>query len=334
MGQKYFDDINILRCLVLLCLLVYHSTAFFIGAWQPPFPYEEGTVSSIYAWVARFSYAIMLEMFTFVSGYLFASQIKGYSLWSLVKKKFARLFIPALFWGCIYGVLLRGLFITSGWQGISDLLTGVGHLWYLPMLFWCFIFAFLLIRLLKSPLLVLGTGLLLCVLSRLLVCPFGGFLAALKYLLYFLLGYYSFIYHEWIFEHLQKRWWIVIGGGVFLLLFFGYYVFLPMVELPQEAMIRFGVSTLYKCVGVLLLYLFVNRYMNKFELYFSLFRQLSLLSMGIYIFHQMIIEFLYYHIYWSINVAVLPIIACFIAFFVSVLLTFMLRKIKLMRRLL
>ena len=334
MRQKYFDDINILRCLVLLCLLVYHSTAFFIGAWQAPFPYEEGTVSLIYTWVARFSYAIMLEMFTFVSGYLFAFQIGGYTLWSLVKKKFKRLVIPALVWGCVYGVLLRRLSISSGWQGFSDLLTGVGHLWYLPMLFWCFIFTFLLIRLVKSPSLVLGTCLLLCVLSRLLVCPFGGFGAALKYLLYFLLGYYSFIYRGWFFAHLQKGWWIITGGGVFLLLFIGYYAFLPMVELPQEVMIRFVVSTLYKCIGVLFLYLLVNRYMNKFELHFSLFRKLSLLSMGIYIFHQMIIEFLYYHMHWSINIAVIPIIACFIAFFTSALLTFILRKIKLMRKLL
>ena len=86
MNKKCFDDIVILRFIVILWLIIYHSTAFFVGAWKVPFVYEFGEATYIYVWVARGAYAIMLEMFTFISGFLFASQIKDYTFFSLLKK--------------------------------------------------------------------------------------------------------------------------------------------------------------------------------------------------------------------------------------------------------
>ena len=43
--------------------------SFFVGAWKVPFVYEFGEATYIYVWVARGAYAIMLEMFTFISGF-------------------------------------------------------------------------------------------------------------------------------------------------------------------------------------------------------------------------------------------------------------------------
>lgn len=107
MNKKCFDDIVILRFIVILWLIIYHSTAFFVGAWKVPFVYEFGEATYIYVWVARGAYAIMLEMFTFISGFLFASQIKDYTFFSLLKKKCRRLIIPAIVWGIVYAFALN-----------------------------------------------------------------------------------------------------------------------------------------------------------------------------------------------------------------------------------
>ena len=173
MNKKCFDDIVILRFIVILWLIIYHSTAFFVGAWKVPFVYEFGEATYIYVWVARGAYAIMLEMFTFISGFLFASQIKDYTFFSLLKKKCRRLIIPAIVWGIVYAFALNKVVFESGWQFFGELLNGVGHLWFLPMLFWCFIIGFVLFKYINNFWIVVLCSFILCVLSRYISVSFG-----------------------------------------------------------------------------------------------------------------------------------------------------------------
>lgn len=89
----------------------------------------------------------MLETFVFISGYLFPARN---DFAALILKKAKRLILPALIWGVVYVVAL------SPFNTLYDRLSsidvywrianGIGHLWFLPMLFWLFIFEFIINR--------------------------------------------------------------------------------------------------------------------------------------------------------------------------------------------
>ncbi|MBO5828070.1 MAG: acyltransferase family protein [Paludibacteraceae bacterium] len=102
-----------------------------------------GNFTGGYKWIALFSRAFRLEAFVFVSGYVFAMQIiqknKFTSVIELAKSKFIRLIIPCWIFGLVYWLMFR---TTSP----IVILKGIGHLWYLPCLFWCFLFAFFLYK--------------------------------------------------------------------------------------------------------------------------------------------------------------------------------------------
>lgn len=78
---------------------------------------------------------IAMPMFIFISGYLFEFLLQRgkYPTWgNLVKKKCMRLLLPYLIFSLFF------MCITNNWN-FSLLYAGVyGHLWFLPMLFWCF----------------------------------------------------------------------------------------------------------------------------------------------------------------------------------------------------
>ena len=138
-------EISFMRPILLVLLVSYHAFAPYCGAWQMP----EGVESNIfYKWLGLFSRAFRLEAFVFVSGYIFALQIikknKFGSFIDLVKSKFIRLIIPCWVFGLFYWFLFRTTEITH-------VLTGVGHLWYLPTLFWCFFVGYLLYKRTYSP---------------------------------------------------------------------------------------------------------------------------------------------------------------------------------------
>lgn len=333
MNKKCFDDIVILRFIVILCLIVYHSTAFFIGAWKIPFAYEVGKCANIYAWVARGSYAIMLEVFTFISGYLFASQIKNYTLFSLLKKKCRRLIFPTMIWGVVYAFALNKVAFESVWQFCGALLNGVGHLWFLPMLFWCFAIGFVLFKYLRKPWLVIGCSFMLCVCSRYISVPFGGFFVAFKYLFYFVLGFYVYLYKNVIFLTFLKWQWILLLLFISTLLFISYYEGLQLLSdfgSSFNAIIRFGISSLYKFCGVVSLFLLVNKILEGHLKIKPFFYQFSVLSMGIYVFHQMIIDYLYNYTQMPLktDIVLLPVITALIALGGSIFFSWALIKMK------
>ena len=65
MNKKCFDDIVILRFIVILWLIIYHSTAFFVGAWKVPFVYEFGEATYIYVWLMLLCWKCLLLFLVF-----------------------------------------------------------------------------------------------------------------------------------------------------------------------------------------------------------------------------------------------------------------------------
>lgn len=106
--QKLLANVVIIRPILIVLLVFYHAFAPFSGAWEPIGGYP---MIRTYWWLDKLSYAFMLEMFVFVSGYVFGYQVRTKGESKLEAKnlfwgKFKRLMIPCMVFSLLYVILL------------------------------------------------------------------------------------------------------------------------------------------------------------------------------------------------------------------------------------
>ena len=140
-SKPILKDVVLIRPIIIFLLIVYHAFIIYQGGWSEP---EEFAPVAAYWWIAKVSYSILLPMFVFVSGYVFAFQVivlgKPIRVGDVAIRKFRRLLLPCYVFGAIYYFLFEfsptDFFI---FQFLYSVANGIGHLWFLPMLFWCFV---------------------------------------------------------------------------------------------------------------------------------------------------------------------------------------------------
>ena len=137
--MKYnLSEVSFIRPLLIILVVLYHAFAPFAGTWRE---FAGFVPNEAYRYIANISYSSMLETFVFISGYVFSYQClylnKNYSLKQLCIKKGKRLLLPYLIFGFIYLLLFGDIGNKGFYYVVSELLGGVGHLWFLMMLFWC-----------------------------------------------------------------------------------------------------------------------------------------------------------------------------------------------------
>lgn len=202
MKKKLLFEISIIRPLIIFLLVVYHSLCVFTGGWNPP---QGVPPNALYWWLGRLISGFRIETIAFVGGYVFCYQCveldKRQGLPSFVWKKFKRLIIPCFIFGTVYYLLYRFNPARFSWNvAFWRVANGIGHLWFLPMLFWCFVACWLLDRLLawvarKWPKAVayVGWGVLLALAIVSLQRITGlrlGLTRAPYFLFYFYMGYW------------------------------------------------------------------------------------------------------------------------------------------------
>lgn len=140
MQKQLLTDVVVIRPILIVLLVFYHAFAIYGGAWEPIDGYPS---IRLYWWMDWLSYSFMLETFVFISGYVFGYQvrIKGESMLEakrLIPKKIKRLVIPSILFSLLYIILLgditQHITITA-----YEVINGKAHMWFLPMLFWCFV---------------------------------------------------------------------------------------------------------------------------------------------------------------------------------------------------
>lgn len=141
-------NVTLIRPILIILLVFYHAFAPFSGAWEPISGYPD---IPVYWWLDKTSYAFMLETFVFISGFVFGFQvrIKGESKLNaknLFWNKFKRLFIPSIVFSLLYLLLFQRNY-TSIIEGTYNVVNGVAHMWFLPMLFWCFVLVWVIEKL-------------------------------------------------------------------------------------------------------------------------------------------------------------------------------------------
>lgn len=120
------------RVFAMLLIVYYHSICLYAGTWEV---FSQEHIEP-YHTLAMILNDIHLPIFVFLSGLLYCYGVnKGRytNTMSFINKKLLRLIIPYMFWGV--GMIL----VFPSWYKPYDLFIGIGHLWFLMMLFLVFL---------------------------------------------------------------------------------------------------------------------------------------------------------------------------------------------------
>lgn len=136
MNKERFEDIVVLRSAFTILVVFVHS--FYVYNYGLLVDVESSFLSVERTVTSEFINKFMMPMFIFISGYLFSYlhyKKHRYSKFiDLFRNKFKRLVLP-------YCVFLPITALSWGKLKLSVdiLLFPMGHLWFLLMLFWCFV---------------------------------------------------------------------------------------------------------------------------------------------------------------------------------------------------
>lgn len=181
-------EIDVARCLLIVLLVAFHAFAIYGGFWYRIEGIDEVRA---YWWLDRVFYASLLEGFVFISGYVcgYQTKVRGTN-WlrsrGFLLRKLKRLGIPCVLFTVLY-IVCFGPVPTSATDWAMALISGRGHLWFLPMLFWCFLALWISERLRISPAVMLPLALTAALLSY-PILPFQMSNAQF-YFLFFYCGY-------------------------------------------------------------------------------------------------------------------------------------------------
>ena len=136
--MKAMNEVTWMRCFLAFLIVFFHSFLCFDGRWKP----FEGIIDiPIYRWLSRISFSYTLEAFVLISGYIFAFQHitlqREERLEGLVWNKLKRLILPSILFSAVYFLLFIDYYGPANM--LYRIVNGCGHMWYLPMLFWCFL---------------------------------------------------------------------------------------------------------------------------------------------------------------------------------------------------
>ncbi len=205
-----------LRPLSIGLLVLMHSFTVYNGSWRP---FEGYLDVEAYRWIVRFSGSFMLALFVFISGYILSFQYEkangSIPFFPFVKKKVRRLLLPSVLFSIAYVFLISDS-RAKGTAMVYSILAGAGHLWFLPMLFWCYIIGLFILRL-RIP-----EWLKLAVLFVFSIIPWPGTIFIFRiaesfhYLFYFYLGVIIFRNRNRIMEWGGVKGLIVITLAVWI----------------------------------------------------------------------------------------------------------------------
>ena len=254
-------------------------------------------------WGGKLAYSGMLETFVLISGYVFAFSLqkKVISFRLLLAGKLKRLFVPCMCWGIIMTLIFFGPSKLLNLEHFWKIIGGYGHLWFLPMLFWCFLMEYGIQHCLK------GRNLML-VLMIIAILPWPGipfrFNQSLYYLLFFHLGGIFFRNRE----RLRTVNWstICILSAVYMGLFIAVTLVLGMdgmrPELASDLKVKVLILFVHHTLKLVSYGLGTISYVAVFikledrcngKLY-TVCRSIAMNSMGIYVMQEIVLRLIYY----------------------------------------
>mgnify|MGYP002568248289 CR=1 FL=1 len=276
-------DISLLRVISIVAVVAFHVYGMM---YANHFPESKDLYHEIYyTWNQCGLINIAMPMFVFISGYLFAFLMgkgKYPTFGILLKNKIKRLLLPYFAFGFI-------MMATTGDFHPLNLLRGdYWHLWFMPMLFWCFIISYGVINKLRDNLYIFVLTLVATFIFRFF--PLSGMIPkilGLPYILnwycWFLLGCFVQIYSSDVVNFLRKyRLYIPLS-----------IIYLIMIVLKPTP---YGVYTWYLLLAqisiILVIWYFAHTLKKNYFNRLSSLISFGKYSFGIYIFHNWIAFYL------------------------------------------
>jgi len=262
----------------------------------------------------------------------------------IIRKKGKRLLVPSIIFSILYYICFcnikeRGIAVCD----IYDIISGFAHMWFLPMLFWCFIISNIVIKL--NILSIKSIIILSIVFSILSIAPLPFQLSnSFHFLPFFLVGMF------WGMGRIQSYKISKLQFLLVVILFLVSFVMLTLLnnyinsirdDYPTYIKIIFSCLTnlnrlVYSGIGVLLVYHFMIAAKERGIKTNGFWIMLSECCFGVYLFQQFYLIYLYD--YTSIAVVInyywLPWICFLIALLLSLGSTLLIRQTSLGRKIL
>lgn len=334
--KKILYEVSIIRPLIIFLLVTLHSFTRMSSDWEV----QLGGVE-IYKYFCWFIQGFRIETIALIAGYVFAYQSidlnKKYQFKLFVIKKLKRLILPMILFGLVYYFCF--IYEPDKFNLLSflvKLLSGYGHLWFLPMLFWCFIAIWIIDYFKLQSIYTLFT---LAIIS---IIPFPqlpfGLTRLPHFIFYVYLGYFLWIKRDYIFSNFLTIRWVIISWSLYVVMVIVFHSIMPEVNETHfflEKIIVLGIRNLLKlfmsCLGIIALYITTCNLTYKVD-----YRpkqwiiNASNYCYGIYIYHQFILIYLYYHtsLVAICNKLVLPWIGLIVSIIISYILTKLTLKTK------
>ena len=342
--RTILNDVMIMRPIVIFLLIVTHSfTMYTGGAWSLPYGIHE---VQAYGEITHIAFSFMLETFVFISGYLFGmqQQRRQKPFIAFLLKKLQRLVLPGIVFSTLYIACFNRGKLNSGGV-ILEILNGAGHLWFLPMLFCCFIMAYGINTVKGHDNLKLALCFIMSLCSDLLPQLVFRINNACYYILFFYLGMYVYPIRNKIVEKLNIQ-----NIMELIVLFIVSYIVLSY---GKQTLLECEISTFtgkllrilgmkmctiaYSGIGLFMLF-GISNYMLKSKKDWRCplwLNSLNSICFGIYIYQQFVLIFIYYSTplpQWT-GTYMLPWAGCLITIITSITLAKLTIKSKIGRKL-
>ena len=327
--SKRFDEISIMRVMAMTMIVAFHSLCFYNGRWS------KVNAIDIPIWhkISCFLDVIDLNMFVFISGYLYGYlyiyRNKYRHPSEVIRIKAIRLLIPYLFWGIPMAIIWP-------WNTWSKLFYGIGHLWFLLMLFGVFTLTVIL-QLFNSQRVrfTRKIGISLIVIGYIAGHVFskyvyaGEFLCINKILYYFPAFMIGYLCAKLRVAWLLPNWAYILLPFALLGLFI--FVWYPL-PLPNSLILL--VRTVFAYVVCIDLLIILSK-VTMSGLTHKIVLEIERLSMGLYIFNQIAMDIVFtipvLHQWFEVHWIVGPFVLFPIGFFPPLLLSYLFNKYKWLR---
>ena len=325
-NAKRFFEISMMRVMAMLMIIAFHSMCFYNGKWTK----FDAIRIPFWTNASEFLDVVDLNMFVFISGYLYGYlyiyRNKYRHPSEVIRNKAVRLLIPYFFWGIPMAIVWP-------WNTMSSLLYGIGHLWFLLMLFGVFTLTVIL-QLLNAQRIkfTFKIGLFLIVVAYLGMYVFmkyvnpRDFLCTNRILYYFqafMIGY--------VCAKLQVGW--LMPGWSFVLLPLGIAILLLLVcvRLPIPYHMWLLAKSLCAYVICVCLLIILSKVPVKGRFRDAIF-EIERLSLGIYIFNQIMMDLVFttpvLHRFFEAHWKAGPFILFLIGFLPPLILSYIFNKYK------
>lgn len=314
MLMKKLEYVSYMKVWAMIWVVLYHCLCGYSDIWGTDFSWQEVTVWSNLAHIlVYFHMPTFVLMSAFLYAYLCDKQVYRKSA-TFVLKKTKRIFIPYIIWAFLVCIILDCDFFY--------LFLGPSHTWYLLFLFEAFLsFHFINKIPNKSKYAVFALLYALCfALSRNTDTPFLGMGYYVRYMPYFIVGYYGYHFLK---NRPVKYVDAQTAGMGSLMLFLLAFMFFNN---------KFILTLL--SLAVIFSFLIIFRQKESVLPFKKYMLWVDKYTMGIYLIHHIIIQEMncssFFHPYMS-HYLLYPTLQFLASFGISVILTHILQKFKLGR---